>query len=418
MAFQHYVRGRETGPSDLFIATTSGSTPKPNYVESVVRTIRELARNGIEAEWLLHQGDPHVDDGRNACVAKFLESGAPKFLFIDDDVGWDEHEFLKFIKHDRDVVAAIYPKKCDEPDWPVRFLPGELQAGPDGLLQVENVPTGFLLIKRHVLESMASEAVQFTRKDTGTTPLLFERGVTNGIRWSGDYWWGRKWTERGGSIWIDPEMNLTHVGLKTWRGCIGDFLRDKAGIIDPYLDRTFKLLQSGVVRPEIWAVLAARSGNVPWCAPEELMAAAYEMAKATKGPVLEIGSGLTTIIMAMAGAEIHTLEHDLAWLRTTRKRLARYGLTNVHLHYAPLREYPDDSVWHEVPEGLPSEFSLLVCDGPPRNVADRKALWRLMGERIKGADWIIDDVDGDASSHEQGGRKPELIERFAIVRRP
>lgn len=414
MALQHYVRGREAGPSDLFIATTSGSTPKPNHVESVVRTIRELARQGIEADWLLHQGDPHVDDARNACVAKFLESGAPKFIFIDDDVGWDETEFIRFIKHDRDVVAAIYPKKSDVVDWPVRLLYGPLQA-EEGLVQVENVPTGFLMIKRHVLEGMARDAVSFTRKDTGTTPLLFERGVTNGIRWSGDYWWGRKWAETGGTIWVDPEMTLTHCGLKTWTGCIGDYWREQNGIMDPILDRTFRLLQSGVVRSEIWDVLAGRSGNVPWCAPEKLMAVAYDMARDAKGPVLEIGSGLTTIIMAMAGAEIHTIEHDLRWLRITRDRLARYGLSNVTLHYAPLKEYPD-CVWHEVPEGLP-DFSLVLCDGPPRNTADRTALWRFLGDKISGADWIVDDVDGDASFYEQNGRKAECIERFAIIRR-
>lgn len=412
------MRGREAGPSDLFIATTSGSTPKPNYIDSMVRTVRELARQGVAADWLLHQGDPHVDDGRNACVAKFLESGAPKFLFIDDDVGWVAEEFVKFIKHDRDVVAAIYPKKKDEPDWPVRLIPGPLQAEADGLVQVENVPTGFLMISRRCLETMAADAIKFNRKDSGQTPLLFERGVTGELRWSGDYWWGRKWAEAGGTIWIDPEMNLSHVGLKTWNGCIGDYWRDQNGIMDPYLDGAFRLLMTGVVKPDIWTVLSGRSGNYPWCAPEEMMARCYEMAKAAKGPVLEIGSGLTSIIMGMAGAEVYTLEHDFAWFRKTRKRLERYGLTNVHLHYAPLMEYPDGQAWHEIPDGLPARFDLVVCDGPPRNVADRKALWSLMGEAIKRADWIVDDVDGSPAFYEQGGRKAELIDRFAVIPAP
>jgi hypothetical protein len=417
VSIQYYMRGRETGPSDIFIATTSGSTPKPNYVDSMARTIKEFARVGIEADWLLHHGDPHVDDGRNACVAQFLESGAPRFLFIDDDVGWVAEELVKFIKHDRDVVAAIYPKKTDNPDWPVRLLPGPLQAEEDGLLQVENVPTGFLLIKRHVLETMAADAVWFKRKDSGQTPLLFERGVTGDLRWSGDYWWGRKWTERGGTIWIDPEINLSHVGLKTWRGCIGDFWRDQSGILDPMMVKTFGLLRDGVVRPEIWEVLSGRSGNYPFCAPDLMMAACWEMAKAVKGPVLEIGSGLTTTIMGIAGAEVHTLEHDLGWLHKSRKWVKRFGLANVHLHYAPLREYPDGTAWYEIPAGLPASFDLLVCDGPPRKYTDRKALWRLLPDAIKDADWIVDDVDGDVSFYEQGGRKAEISERFAVIRR-
>ena len=376
------------------------------------RTIRALAKAGIEAEWLLHQGDVHVDDARNACVAKFLESAATRFMFIDDDVGWDEHEFLKFIKHDRDVVAAIYPKKSDEMDWPVRLLPGELQAADDGLLQVENVPTGFLLIKRRVLESMAADADHFKRKDTGTTPLLFERGLTGDLRWSGDYWFGRKWTERGGTIWVDPEMTLTHSGLKTWTGHLGDWLRQKAGIFDPITDKTYRLLQSGVVRPEIFDVLAGRSGNEPWCASPAFLATAYEMAKEAEGPVLECGSGLSTIVMGLAGAEVHTLEHDLAWVKKTQAWLDRYGLVNVHLHYAPLREWTA-GIWYGLgPEQFPESYSLVVCDGPPRSIADRKLLWVVFD--IENADWLVDDVDGQT---EFRGRKAESFGRFAVIRR-
>jgi hypothetical protein len=89
----------------------------------------------------------------------------------------------------------------------------------------------------------------------------------------------------------------------------------------------------------------------------------------------------------------------------------------VHLHYAPLREYPDGTAWYEIPAGLPASFDLLVCDGPPRKYTDRKALWRLLPDAIKDADWIVDDVDGDVSFYEQGGRKAEISERFAVIRR-
>lgn len=416
MSFQYYMEAGGTRPPYLFVATTSGSSPKPNYVDALTRTIRALTMVGIETSWLMHQGDPHVDDARNACVAKFLESGAKKFLFIDDDVGWDPDEFLKFINHNRDVVAAVYPKKKDEPDYPVRLIEGPLQAEPDGLLRVENVPTGFLMISRKCIESMLDSAVWFERKDAGKTPLLFERGVTNGIRWSGDYWWGRKWTEAGGTIWVDPEMNLTHVGMKTWEGCFGDYLRDKNKIMDRHLDGAFRLLQSGVVNQHIWSVLAGRCGNFPFCAPEEMMGLCYDMARDARGPVLEIGSGLTTVIMGMAGAEVHTLEHDYAWYKKTRGWLTRYGLTNVHLHYAPIEERDDGLVWYSVPKDLPTNFALVVLDGPPRNVCPRANLFRII--RVSDADWIVDDVDGDPSPYEIGGRTAEVMGRFALIRKP
>jgi hypothetical protein len=87
------------------------------------------------------------------------------------------------------------------------------------------------------------------------------------------------------------------------------------------------------------------------------------------------------------------------------------------LHYAPLREH-DDGIWYETPDMLPAMgFALAVCDGPPRNIANRQLLWRYHADEISDADWLIDDVAGDASFYEQDGRKAELIDRFAVVRR-
>jgi len=426
MSYQYYMESGSGRSPDLFIATTSGSTPKPNYVDAMVRTIKLLTERGVNADWLMHQGDPHVDDGRNACVAKFLESGAKKFIFIDDDVGWEAGDFLKFITHDRDVVAAIYPKKKDTLDWPVRLLPGIMQAEPDGLLKVENVPTGFLMISRACLEKMAPSAMQFRRRDTGMTPLLFERGVESEGRWGGDYWWGKKWSAMGGEIFIDPELTLTHVGLKTWQGCLGDYLREKNNIVDPYFDKTIKLLQAGNDSPDIWDVLHARLNN-PYGAQPAMLAKCYEMAKDAQGPVLETGSGLSSVIMGIAGAEVHALEHDFVWLKKTQKMLDRYGLDNVHLHYCPLQERSNGSVWYGGEIDVPEAFDLVICDGPPRTAhpATRIELWTTFADEIKDADWIIDDANGDLSFYEQGARMAEIFlrsddndELFAVVRRP
>jgi hypothetical protein len=281
------------------------------------------------------------------------------------------------------------------------------------LLQVEAVPTGFLMLSRDAVVKMAALSPTFNHDDDKAMPLIFERAILDGRRWSGDFWFSRKWTEAGGTIWIDPEMSLTHCGQKTWEGCFADYLRDHNGIMDPHLDAAFRKLQEGVIRPEVWEVISERSGN-PWAAPAALMPYAWEMAKAANGAVLETGSGITTVIMGMTGAKVHALEHSLFYYRKTKAMLERYGLDNVKLHYAPLREETD---WYTVPASLPLSFDLLVCDGPPRLHGDRTALWRRLGDAIEDADWLIDDVDGNAAFYEQNGRKAELIGRFAVVRR-
>jgi hypothetical protein len=95
-------------------------------------------------------------------------------------------------------------------------------------------------------------------------------------------------------------------------------------------------------------------------------------AAAAQGPVLEIGSGLTTLVLALLvgrrGLPVWTLEHDRHYLDNTQAKLSRYKLTNVHLTLAPLRDY-GAFCWYDPPhDALPQDFSLIIADGPPGDV--------------------------------------------------
>lgn len=91
-----------------------------------------------------------------------------------------------------------------------------------------------------------------------------------------------------------------------------------------------------------------------------------------RGPVLEIGSGLTTLILGSVvgrrGLPVWTLEHHPEFFRNTEAKLERYNLTNVRLTLAPLRDY-GDFYWYDPPiNELPRDFSLIIADGPPGDV--------------------------------------------------
>lgn len=118
-----------------------------------------------------------------------------------------------------------------------------------------------------------------------------------------------------------------------------------------------------------------------------------------KGPVLEIGSGLTTLILGSVlgrrGLPIWTLEHHPDYFANTEARLKRYNLTNVQLTLAPLRDY-GEYCWYDPPLAeLPRNFGLIVADGPPGDVkGGRFGLLPVLGSHFASdAVVLLDDAE-------------------------
>ena len=109
--------------------------------------------------------------------------------------------------------------------------------------------------------------------------------------------------------------------------------------------------------------------NSDWSALDEYLVATIEEFSQTDGPVLECGSGLSTILLGIlgksTGRQIWTLEHSEEWATKVQRVLDELEISSVRIHVSPLRVYEDFS-WYDPPlESMPRDFSLVVCDGPP-----------------------------------------------------
>ena len=140
-------------------------------------------------------------------------------------------------------------------------------------------------------------------------------------------------------------------------------------------------------------------GNSGYAADVDFDLAVAGYAAEVRRPVLECGSGLTTILLAALagrrGVRVRTLEHDTAWLARVRAALAAAGLDRfVELVHAPLRSYGDFS-WYEVSFGEAERYSLVVCDGPPGDTpGGRFGLVPVLGDHLAAdATILLDDAD-------------------------
>ncbi len=101
---------------------------------------------------------------------------------------------------------------------------------------------------------------------------------------------------------------------------------------------------------------------------EELITELWHRAWHTRGPVLECGSGLSTLLLGVAaerqGYDVYSLEHDEAWHARVVAVVDYLQLRRVRVISAPLIVH-NGYAWYDAPGTFPSDFSLVLCDGPP-----------------------------------------------------
>jgi hypothetical protein len=145
-------------------------------------------------------------------------------------------------------------------------------------------------------------------------------------------------------------------------------------------------------------------GNEAWSALDEYIIACLKHARTTSGPVLECGSGLTTLLMGIVAQRrkgIHwALEDSPEWAAKVCRQLKRYKVSSVVVHVAPLKDHGEFR-WYDAPlASMPDGFSLVVCDGPPGSTkGGRYGLVPVMKGRLKpGCVILIDDAQREAEA--------------------
>ena len=119
---------------------------------------------------------------------------------------------------------------------------------------------------------------------------------------------------------------------------------------------------------EIWQDLIDGWDNKRWSASPEYLDAVAAAALAEEGPILECGSGLSTLVLATTargtGSEIWTLEHRLPSFRRIEACLHRFRL-RANVLWTPLRAF-EEFDWYDVDPARVPIVALVVCDGPPQ----------------------------------------------------
>lgn len=210
----------------MFATPCYGGMIHDACLHGLLDTKEAFMRQGLPFNIVTIRNESLIQRARNGIVARFLASGCDRLFFVDSDIGFTAGQALRLLAHDRDMVGGLYRKKnAAEVDFAVNFLPSAdgtaRRDAETGAIEVRHLATGFLCIKRGVLEAMVSAyphlLYRFGKAEPGapefgyglfdcyTDPVTLEA-------LSEDYAFSMRWRALGGELWGDPGIVLEHYG--------------------------------------------------------------------------------------------------------------------------------------------------------------------------------------------------------------
>ena len=256
-----YLRG-----THVLIATPCyGEMCSSYYMRSMTGLFAFAAQNKISMGLQTIGNESLITRARNQIVYNFMENEKlTHLMFIDADISFDPIDVFKLVLHKKDVTAAAYPMKGlawdrvvgaeSEEDAKQRSVNYVINMPPkvaeskkvkktgkidvklyNGLLEVYDAGTGFMLISRFTIQALIDnygEEISYTGDETtrladGTIEkrelklhALFDTSIDieTDRYLSEDYTFCRRWQALGGKIWIDPKIVLSHHGSYIYKG--------------------------------------------------------------------------------------------------------------------------------------------------------------------------------------------------------
>ena len=245
-------------PISLFVATPVHSDCSIHYTQALLELQKVCLHKGIKVSFQLMKSSL-VTQGRNLCVAGFLESDCTHMLFVDSDIYFHANSIISMLEKKKDLISIPYPLKTLM--WDKAFnkmKEGELKNSEDirkslhtypmklenandiniveGVIEVTHSPTGCMLIKRSVFNKMIKA---YPDKNIVQKTVINGKYVDKPNMWNffdcthdpvtktylgEDFSFCQLWKNIGGKCYAYIMDPIVHVGEHSYEGCFYDEL--------------------------------------------------------------------------------------------------------------------------------------------------------------------------------------------------
>lgn len=194
-------------------------------VQCLTETVIELKDRGIPFDVGMVTGCSIVEMARNKAAHQFLAGKTNRLFWVDSDIVWTAKDFIRLLalSTKMSVVCAAYPAKSE----PISFLmnrngtPERVESNEWGCLPIGGLGLGFCCVNRDVMADLAQRAPKVTfHQDPEPQPRIFRSDILNGGFRGEDIAFFDDLREAGVQCWLDPRVELGHVGSKVYSGSI------------------------------------------------------------------------------------------------------------------------------------------------------------------------------------------------------
>lgn len=250
------IKKEDLQKKSLFVATPMyGGMNYGLYMKSCLDLQSLCMQYGVQVKFSFLFNESLITRARNYLVDEYLHrSDCTHLLFIDSDIHFDPNDVIALLALDRDVIGGPYPKKAIKwksvqaaikrnPDIDASVLnlvTGDYVFNPvkgtekftvSDPLEVLEIGTGFMMVKREVFQKMEQEYPMIRYKPDHVGQAHFDGSryihaffdtvidskdsITGGgsDRYlSEDYMFCQMWRKMGGQIWLCPWMRTSHIG--------------------------------------------------------------------------------------------------------------------------------------------------------------------------------------------------------------
>jgi hypothetical protein len=220
------------------------------YTISLLNLINVLNKYNINFVIDFTGNESLIPRARNHSLGKFMNSDCTHLFFIDADIEFEPNAFMDCLKLNKDVACCGYPKKSynwnkfmysiiNEKDSKESIDSRGLDYAfnavydsdnkiikEDGFLKVKHASTGFMLIKREIIEQLKTKHTELEiitdnlSQKNETICGLFCCMIKDKQYLSEDYSFCERVNDIGGEVWISITNNLNHIGKHIFRGDI------------------------------------------------------------------------------------------------------------------------------------------------------------------------------------------------------